>query len=206
MMLAYCSNQTVPLFAGCFAVDNVLDPANPDHVSCFGMYTHVVQADLAVEGDPSSESSAGCPPMVLMFDDGKAVRLKTDSDKVPEARTHAMASIADLIDVISAIGCETSVLDDQGKKIKMDCDRLSISNMEALLTLMQVGGQASMLIRDYNNGFHNLTVAQIQQIHIELLMNGMGAYQVKWTAEAQIQAASTLAEIDAILAALPHRP
>jgi hypothetical protein len=193
------------MLPGCLAVDTVLDPANPDHAGSFAIFRHVVLADLAVESDPASANNAGCPPLVLITDNGTNARFKTEADRVPEARVTALASLYDLIDVISSIGCETSVLDERGDKIKMDCDRLSISNMEALLTLMQAGGQTSMIIRDFNNGFHNLTVAQIQVLHIDLLTNGMGAYQIKWTAEAQIQAASTLAEIDAIMAALPHR-
>lgn len=203
MIYTYCTNNKTQLLPNVYAVDVVLDGNNPRHSEMISEYITTIEADLC-EGlsDPNALSKSGCPEMVVIEND--AVRFKLEPDKLPEEKIICMNMLSTVVDALSQQGHVTSVLDSDNNPIKMDCDRVSISNMEILLTLMKIGNQPTSIVRDYNNGFHVLTIEQLETLRIDLLQNGMMAYQIKWGLEMQINGASTMAELDAIKQTIPQ--
>ena len=54
------------------------------------------------------------------------------------------------------------------------------------------------LFCDYNNQFHEVTRAQLETMRREIVANSQRLYQIKWTYRTQIEAATTVDELDAI--------
>ena len=79
-----------------------------------------------------------------------------------------------------------------------DSDSRAKADVDGLIEVMECTGGDASLFRDADNELHQLTLADLKTLRIEIIQNGQFAYQTKWTLEAQINGAETRDEIDAI--------
>ena len=79
-----------------------------------------------------------------------------------------------------------------------DSDSRAKADVDGLIEVMECTGSDASLFRDADNELHQLTLADLKTLRIEIIQNGQFAYQTKWTLEAQINGAETRDEIDAI--------
>lgn len=77
--------------------------------------------------------------------------------------------------------------------IKMDARREDIDNLSRLRDRLLETGTTSTTttIRDFDNQFHTVTVAQLSTIIGELVDFGLGLYARKWSLEQALAAATT---------------
>jgi hypothetical protein len=82
----------------------------------------------------------------------------------------------------------------------MDADMSSISMLNSGYTLAVSAGATTMDIRDYNNVVHNVVaIADVKQMLLELGANFQAQLAKKWQLEEQVNAATTQAQLDAIV-------
>lgn len=79
----------------------------------------------------------------------------------------------------------------------VDCRREGFDNdMQNIGAMIRRGVG---IIRDANNVEHNVTPSQLTTIQDEMDLYGLGLYQKKWILESQVDAATTGAELDAVI-------
>jgi len=83
---------------------------------------------------------------------------------------------------------------------KMDAKREDIDNLSRLRDRLVETGTTSTTttIRDYDNQFHTVTVAELSEIVGELVDFGLGLFARKWELEQTLAAAETEEEVLAI--------
>jgi len=85
--------------------------------------------------------------------------------------------------------------------VQMDAKREDIDNLTRLRDRLLETGTTSTTtnIRDYDNQFHTVTVAQLSEIVGELVDFGLGLYARKWELEQALATASTEEEVLAVV-------
>lgn len=83
---------------------------------------------------------------------------------------------------------------------KMDTKREDIDNLSILRDRLVETGTTSTTttIRDYDNQFHTVTVAELSEIAGELIDFGLGLFARKWELEQALAAAKTEEEVLAV--------
>lgn len=79
---------------------------------------------------------------------------------------------------------------------EIDANEIANRNIEGLVLVMS--DTDTTMFCDYNNEFHEVTREQLETMRKEIVMNSQRLYQVKWTYRTQIEAATTVEELDAI--------
>lgn len=84
---------------------------------------------------------------------------------------------------------------------RMDVKRDDIDNLTRLRDRLLETGTTSTTtqIRDADNQFHTLTVAQLTALVGELVDFGLGLFSKKWQREQAIDAATTVKDVEAIV-------
>lgn len=82
--------------------------------------------------------------------------------------------------------------------IKMDAKRDDIDNLTRLRDRLAETGTDSTTIRDYDNQFHTVTIAELSEIVGELVDFGLGLFARKWELELELAATETEEEILAV--------
>lgn len=67
-------------------------------------------------------------------------------------------------------------------------------NVESLIAL----GIDPINFRDANGNFHNLSQAELSTLDLEMIQDGLGKYQWKWTKEAEVDMADTFVAVQNI--------
>jgi len=84
--------------------------------------------------------------------------------------------------------------------IKMDCDRLGILQFDGGVRYEQKTGGTSLDIRDFNNVTHTaVAIADADTMVAELTAHYQSLLGKKWSLEAQIDAATTVADVQALV-------
>ena len=78
-----------------------------------------------------------------------------------------------------------------------DSDERANTDVIGLITAF--GEQESVMFRDADNQYHQLTLEQLKTLQKEIIQNGQYSYQQKWGFESQINSAETEEELNAIL-------
>lgn len=83
----------------------------------------------------------------------------------------------------------------------MDSKREDIDNLARLRDRMLETATTSdtVQIRDKHNQFHSVTVGELATIVGEMVDFGLGLYERKWQLEQEIDAAATVADVEAIV-------
>ena len=71
-------------------------------------------------------------------------------------------------------------------------------DIDGLIEKMEYSGQETEMFRAYDNTFHQVTLDQLKLMRINVIDNGNALYQRKWQLEAQINACTTVEELNAI--------
>lgn len=82
---------------------------------------------------------------------------------------------------------------------KADATRKSKADIDGLIQAMDAMGMPDVAFRDYDNQTHTLTLAQMKTLQLEVIQKGLWNYQTKWTLEGAVNAATTPAEVEAIV-------
>lgn len=82
--------------------------------------------------------------------------------------------------------------------IKVNCDYTDLSNWQGAAQLLDATGATSAQIRDYNNGYHTVTRADIDLIINKILVYGQQLYGRKWAADSAVDSAQTAAEVEEV--------
>ena len=92
-------------------------------------------------------------------------------------------------------GCQTA------SGFKMDAKREDIDNLSRLRDRLVETGTTSTTttIRDFDNQFHTVTVAELSEIIGELVDFGLGVFARKWELEQVLAAAETEEEVLAVV-------
>ena len=108
-----------------------------------------------------------------------------------EARTEKLAELEAAFDTAShKAHCTSSV------GFEIDANETANRDIEGLTLVMS--DTDTTLFCDYNNQFHEVTRAQLETMRREIVANSQRLYQIKWTYRTQIEAATTVDELDAI--------
>lgn len=111
-----------------------------------------------------------------------------------ELKEAKMQEIRQAFDREENIGYVTSSMG-----FKADATRKSKADIDGLIQAMEAMGMADVALRDYDNQMHTLTLAQMKTLQLEVIQKGLWNYSTKWTLEGAVEAASTKAEIEAIV-------
>lgn len=67
------------------------------------------------------------------------------------------------------------------KGFRVDANEVANRNVEGLIKVMKAENKETILFRDYDNNFHNLTLQDLETIQLEIIKNGQNLYTQKWT-------------------------
>jgi hypothetical protein len=79
--------------------------------------------------------------------------------------------------------------------IKVDCKQQDILNFKGALELAKAQNKRKLVIRDYNNNYHEITTKQLETIINELLAYHAQLFQKKWELEKKIDSAKSFEEL-----------
>jgi hypothetical protein len=82
--------------------------------------------------------------------------------------------------------------------IKMDSIREDLDNLKIVRDRMAETGKATETIRDYDNGYHVVTLAELSEMIGELADFGISLYARKWQLEVELAAAESEAAVLAV--------
>lgn len=104
------------------------------------------------------------------------------------------AKLAELTSAFDTAAQNAHLMSSLGFEI--DANETANRDIEGL-TLVMSDTDTTMFC-DYNNQFHEVTRVQLETMRREIVVNSQRLYQVKWTYRTQIEAATTVDELDAI--------
>lgn len=81
---------------------------------------------------------------------------------------------------------------------EINADAVAKRNIDGLIEKMEERGIEHEMFRAYDNTFHQVTVSDLKAMRLDVIDNANALYQRKWTLEAQINACTTVEELDAI--------
>lgn len=64
---------------------------------------------------------------------------------------------------------------------RVDANDVANRNVEGLLKVMKADNESTVLFKDYDNNFHNITLEELEKIQLEIIKNGQNLYKQKWT-------------------------
>lgn len=82
---------------------------------------------------------------------------------------------------------------------KIDCDNRDNNNFSTNYNYIKLKGLTSTTVRDYDNLTHTLTLAEYETMCLELGDHVTTLYGKKWTLQKQIDDATTLQEVKAVV-------
>ena len=108
-----------------------------------------------------------------------------------EARTEKLAELEAAFDTASREAhCTSSV------GFEINADETADRNIRGLLVVTKEN--ETVQFRAYDNTFHDVTLNDLQTMLEDIVNNGNALYQKKWQMEAQIKAAETVEDLEAI--------
>lgn len=193
MIRTFCTNKTVELSPGIFAVDSILKRGVHDALIATYAYTYDSEVDT---GNPSAA-------VLDCTGEGESIRLKAESEWMPlriaEKKawlTQRMDEVLDqggmvLVDTLN-FRMNTKPFDHQAMVIGLSSFKRRVEK-ESLDPLT-----ATSFIRDYYNQYHACTIEQWERVIADMEDHGIAVWETKCQKQAQCDAAKTYAELDAI--------
>lgn len=90
------------------------------------------------------------------------------------------------------------------QNIKIDCNRKDLDNIRGLIEWCTLNPQKTQVeFRGFDNDQHTISAADLTTIKNELIAYGLWLYQHKWELEAEIEAALTIEEVQAVAWSCP---
>lgn len=82
---------------------------------------------------------------------------------------------------------------------EINADETANRNISSLIIAMEAGGNETVQFCAYDNRFHEVTLAQLKTMQLEIIANAQAIYQQKWALRERINSAETGEELDAIV-------
>lgn len=111
-----------------------------------------------------------------------------------EARAEKLAELnAAFIEASETAHCMSSV------GFEINADESANRNISSLIVAMEAFGQERVQFCAFDNSFHEVTLAQLKTLQLEIIANAQAIYQRKWSLREQINTAETVEELEAIV-------
>lgn len=189
----FCTYKTAELSAGVFKIDVVLRRGVHDEL--ISMYPFVFD----------SEVDTGNPDAAVLDCTGElpAIRLRSESEWMPELRTQKKAWLTQRMDEILSRGgmVLTSTQNFRMKTFPSDQQAMMVglSSFKRQVAKNSLDpAMATALIRDYDNQYHACTIAEWEQAIADMEDHGVAVWTTKCQKQALCDAALTQAELDAV--------
>jgi hypothetical protein len=193
-MLVYCSKGEHEYTPGVLAVDTVLDQDVPVHRDLMESFPIRIPADMVDPSDPESPNKQAIASLFVV-DHGR-LRYKEEYDVLPGKKVLAREVLREQRDrKMDTAVATTTVVGSNGLPIKMDARYKDKSNIEGLIAIMESKSIQHSVIIDADDNSHDLALEQIKTLLVDMLSYGMYLIQEKWEKCAQVEEASTLAEL-----------
>lgn len=111
-----------------------------------------------------------------------------------EARGAKLAELAEAFERAEANGHFASPT----LGFEVDASARANRDVQGLLTLLEASGGAETAYCDYGNTMRTVTLAQLRALQLELIAYGQALYARKWALRAAIEAADSVAALDAV--------
>lgn len=139
----------------------------------------------------------GIPDSILLESYGYDVATGKWS-KLTSAMPLEEAKEAKLIELKGAFNSALKEGFTTSSSVKLDSDFESIAKLTSLMTFMQISGTPASCIRDFNNVTHDVTLAQLTGMLLELGVYTQELFQRKWDKQDLVNNATTSEEALAI--------
>lgn len=128
---------------------------------------------------------------------GKFVFAEEHTDELLEkAKAEKLQELSNVADCYAQYKCPIDMYIVSSTGFKVDADVCSQTNMQGLILMLNEG--ESCQYKDFNNEFQTVTREQLTIMVGEAKKNGLNLYQTKFQLEAQINACTTIEEVEAI--------
>lgn len=81
---------------------------------------------------------------------------------------------------------------------EINADETANRNISSLIISLEATGQETIRFCAYDNSFHDVTLAQLKAMQLEIIVHAQAIYQRKWVLREQINATETIEELGAI--------
>lgn len=81
---------------------------------------------------------------------------------------------------------------------EINADETANRNISSLIIAMEATAQETVQFCAYDNRFHEVTLAQLKTMQLEIIANAQAIYQCKWALRDRINSAETMEALDAI--------
>lgn len=106
------------------------------------------------------------------------------------------AKLAELNAAFTAASETAHCLSSAGFEI--NADETANQNISSLIISMEATGTETVRFCAYDNSFHEVTLAQLKTLQLEIIANAQAIRQMKWVLREQIKVAETVEALDAI--------
>ena len=104
--------------------------------------------------------------------------------------------LAELKDAFEKASSEAHCLSSLGFKI--DADETANRNVTSLIVALEATGEETVPFCAYDNTFHNVTLAQLKTMQLEIIAHARTLYARKWAWREAMAGATSVEELDAI--------
>lgn len=110
-----------------------------------------------------------------------------------KARAQRLAELADAFGMASKMAhCLSSA------GFEINADETANRNVSSLIYAMEATGQPTVEFCAYDNSFHDVTLARLKTMKLEIISNAQAIYARKWALREQINAAETIEMLNAV--------
>ena len=114
------------------------------------------------------------------------------NEKRVHARNSRLEELSTKFDQVCAY-CMSSV------GFEINADEAANRNISSLIIALEATGQETIRFCAYDNSFHEVTLAQLKTMQLEIIANAQAIYARKWVLRELINVAETVEELDAIV-------
>ena len=82
---------------------------------------------------------------------------------------------------------------------EINADETANRNISSLIVAMEATGQETVRFCAWDNSFHDVTLAQLKAMQLEIIVHAQAIYQQKWALRNRINSAETIEALDAIV-------
>lgn len=86
----------------------------------------------------------------------------------------------------------------------VNANETAIINIIGLINELEVSGKETVVFRDFNNEFHEVTKDNLKQMQAEIAREGSAFYLLKWQYEENISNATTVKQVKDIQISFPN--
>lgn len=120
----------------------------------------------------------------------------SNEEKLNNAKTAKLAELDSITSQFDSYKCDSMFVTSSVGGYRFNADIRSQTNLQGLISVLD--DSQTTLYKDYDNEFRTLNKEQMQTIFNECILNGQNFYATKWKYQAQINACTSIDEVNAI--------